>query len=62
MIPKFRRGILGWKYDGSPSETAQLVLELQRIFAYLQESNKQYYDPTGNENSKKILYIKITKK
>jgi hypothetical protein len=52
MMPRFRRGVLGWEEDTSKrTELSQLLVELQKIFAYLQDSKKQYYDPSG----KKIL-------
>ena len=41
MMPRFRRGILGWEGN------EQLLIELQKTFAYLQDSKKQYYDPSG---------------
>ena len=46
----FRRGILSWTEppSSSPSDLADsLMYQLQRQFAYLQESAKQYFAPRG---------------
>jgi ubiquitin C-terminal hydrolase len=51
MVPAFRYGILGADTDvSSPSDAEakdDILFQLQLLFAYLQESNKAYVDPTG---------------
>lgn len=52
MMPRFRRGILSFdlrsrESSRKNSELFELMLQLQRAFSFLQESQKQYYDPTG---------------
>lgn len=50
MIPQLRRGILGAQVDAPPVDAVSpenlLVLsEMRRMFAYLQESHRQSFDP-----------------
>jgi ubiquitin carboxyl-terminal hydrolase 9/24 len=51
MMPRFRRGILSWvpKKDASSQnkELLELMIQVQRTFAFLQESYRQSYDPTA---------------
>ena len=48
MVPRFRRGVLSWQEPATstPTERADsIMLQMQRQFAFLQESEKQYYNP-----------------
>src|SRR4051812_35289909 len=54
MMPRFRQGVLTWKRTDQDAENAakmeelaELIQQVQRAFSYLQESQKQYYDPTA---------------
>ncbi len=49
MLPRFRKGLLSWEREANNknSELVDLMTELQRLFAYLQESYKQFYDLTS---------------
>jgi hypothetical protein len=53
MTPAFRRGVLSWLEPAvDDAERAEsLMYQLQRQFAYLQESEKQAYNPKGLCNS-----------
>lgn len=46
MIPRFKQGIIDWV---CPSRQAEydVMVQLQRMFCFLQESQKQSYDPSG---------------
>ena len=47
MQPKVRKGLLGM--DGIPFDQAKdsFLFQMQRAFAFLQESNSQYFTPDG---------------
>lgn len=48
MTPRFRKGVLSWiePQSSTPTERADsIMLQMQRMFANLQESEKQYYNP-----------------
>lgn len=44
MIPNFRKGIFSLKIDEEEKEN-NLIYELQRLFSYLQESLRRFYNP-----------------
>ena len=47
MILPFRRAILGINDVDLGDKTESIIYQTQRMFAYLQESEKQFYDPKG---------------
>lgn len=46
MIPEFRRGVLEYE-DHEDDKKESLMFQLQRMFAFLQETDKQCYNPKG---------------
>ena len=49
MNPDFRRGVLAWAEPGTTKDEVEnsLMFQMQKQFAFLQESDKQYYNPRG---------------
>eukprot|EP01116_Phalansterium_solitarium_P000716 TRINITY_DN10564_c0_g1_i1.p1 TRINITY_DN10564_c0_g1~~TRINITY_DN10564_c0_g1_i1.p1 ORF type:complete len:1509 (+),score=570.89 TRINITY_DN10564_c0_g1_i1:105-4631(+) len=46
MLPKFRRGILSIDVEVKPDDNKTVLLaELQRMFAFLQHSQRRFFDP-----------------
>ena len=46
MVPEFRRGVLEYA-DREDDKAESLMYQLQRMFAFLQETDKQCYTPKG---------------
>jgi len=49
MNPDFRRGVLSWNETAATAaeRADSMMYQMQKQFAYLQESEKQYYNPRG---------------
>jgi len=46
MVPEFRQGVLSFE-DTEDDKKESLMFQLQRMFAFLQETDKQCYNPKG---------------
>jgi len=46
MVPEFRQGVLSYD-DTEEDKKESLMFQLQRMFAFLQETDKQCYNPKG---------------
>lgn len=46
MVPDFRRGVLNFE-DTEEDKKESLMYQMQRMFAFLQETDKQAYNPKG---------------
>ncbi len=56
MVPEFRRGVLQVE-DEEEDKKESLMYQLQRMFAFLQETDKQCYNPKGFCHSFKVSHI-----